>query len=174
MLRSSRLHRGLLGAQHDQTVDIWIDGHTVRVENRMYNIGQLVSTSVDAFPIGFDGGPLAAIWKRKWWLAVSFLVAVSAGVSIGVRLVALGILLGTVAQILQMLRNRATGYALTLETVFGAAPDVLFSRDAEAVHGLADAIGDAINHPPTTVEQYVVHGDLVQQTGNGNVAVQVR
>jgi hypothetical protein len=160
--------------QHERVVDIEIDGHTVKVGNRMYNIGNLASTTVDAFPIGFDGGRMAAIWARKWWLGISFLVAIESNTPIGVRLVALGILLATVAQIVFMLRGRATGYVLTLETVSGAAADVIVSRDPEAVYGVAQAIGDAINNPPKTVEQYVIHGDLVQQIGNNNVATQVR
>jgi uncharacterized membrane protein YjjB (DUF3815 family) len=161
-----------LTAEQDHTIDVRIDGYTVRVGNRMYNLGHVVSTSVDAFPIGFVGGPLAAVWSKKWWLIVSFIFAVTSGVSLGARLIAIGILLGTVGWIVEILRGRAVGYRLTLETAFGA--DILESRDPEVMHRLADAIGEAINHPPSTVEQYIVHGDLVQQNGDGNVAVQVR
>lgn len=160
--------------QHARDVDVSIDGYTVRVDDRIYNIGNLVCASVETFPIGFDGGVLAAIWAAKWPLGLGFCVAVSSGVSIGARLIALGVFLGAIGWTVRRLQGRAIGYALMFETSSGTAPDVLVSRDPDAVYGLADAIGDAINHPPRTVEQYVVHGDLVQQIGNDNVAVQVR
>jgi hypothetical protein len=97
---------------------------------------------------------------------------VSGGISIELRLVAIAILLGTVGNIVTVLGGRATGYRLTLETAFGA--EILESRDLDALYALEEGIGAAINHPPTTVEQYVIHGDLIQQTGEGNVAIQVR
>jgi hypothetical protein len=161
-----------LTVAYANTVDVLIDGYTMRVGNRVYNLGHVVSAGVESFPIGFDGGRMAAVWSKKWFLLVSFLVAVSANASIGLRVAGLVALLGTVGWIVLILRGRATGYQLTLTTALGT--DAIISRDPNAVYDLADAIGKAINHPPKTVEQYVVHGDLIQQIGNGNVAVQTR
>jgi hypothetical protein len=169
---ASRSRRRPLDDQQERTVDVCIDGYTVKVDNRRHNLGHLVSTRVDVFPIGFVGGPLAAVWARKWWLGISLLVSVSANISLGVRLAAIGILLGTIGNIVTMLQGRAIGYRLTLETAFGA--EILESRDPDALYDLEERIGAAINNPPKTIEQYVIHGDLIQQTGEGNVAIQVR
>jgi hypothetical protein len=160
-----------LAPEDEHVVDVSIDGYTVKVDSRMYNIGHLVSTRVDWFPIGFVGGRLAAIWSKKWWLLGSLLFTVAQD-PIAIRLVALGVLIGTIGVIVRMLQGRAIGYRLTLETPYGA--EIIETRDPGPLHELADAIGAAINNPPTTTEQYVIHGDLVQQTGNNNVAVQVR
>jgi hypothetical protein len=160
-----------LTLEDERVVDVSIDGYTVKVAGRMYNIGHLVSTRVDRFAIGFVGGPLAAIWSKKWWLLGGLLFTVSND-PIEIRLVAFLVLLGTIGVIVNMLRGRGTGYRLTLETAFGA--EIIETRDPAPLHELADAIGAAINNPPKTVAQYVIHGDLVQQTGNNNVAVQVR
>lgn len=160
-----------MAPEDEHVVDVSIDGYTVTVGNQMYNIGHLVSTRVDRFPIGFVGGRLAAIWSKKWWLLGSVLFAAAKN-PIGIRLIALLVLIGTVGVIVDMLKSRAIGYRLTLETAFGV--EMIETRDPAPLHQLAAAIRAAINNPPKTVEQYVIHGDLVQQTGDNNVAVQVR
>ena len=93
--------------------------------------------------------------------------------SLGARLVVLALLVAQIVQIVRMLQNRATGYILKLETV-GAVRGVITSRDRDEVNALARRVAEAINNPPTTAKEFVVYGDLVQQTGNNNVATQVR
>ena len=47
---------------------------------------------------------------------------------------------------------------------------MITSRDRDEVNALARRVAEAINNPPTTAKEFVVYGDLVQQTGNNNVA----
>lgn len=160
-----------MALEDEHVVDVRIDGYTLKVGSRMYNIGHLVSTRVDRFAIGFVGGRLAAIWSKKWWLLGSLFFALAED-PVAIRLAAFLILVVTIAVIVRMVRGRGTGYRLTLKTASGA--EIIETRDPAPLYELAEAIGAAINHPPKTVAQYVIHGDLVQQTGNNNVAVQVR
>jgi len=78
-----------------------------------------------------------------------------------------------VVQIVRMLQHRATGYMLKLE-MMGTVTGVITSRDPDEMHALARRVAEAINNPPTTMKELIIYGDLVQQTGNNNVATQVR
>jgi hypothetical protein len=49
---------------------------------------------------------------------------------------------------------------------------VITSRDPEAINEPAREIAKEINNP--AAQKYVIYSDLVQQTGNNNVATQVR
>lgn len=140
--------------------------------SRMYNIGNLVGTTVDDYPIGFVGGPLDAIWSKKWRFFLLF-VAYAALNSPVIRLALLAALVAQIVEIVRMLQNRATGYMLKLETA-GSVTGVITSRDPDEVNKLARRVAEAINNPPTKAMEFIVHGDLVQQTGNNNVATQVK
>lgn len=158
---------------NEHSVDIVIEGSTMRVGNRMYNIGNLVGTTVDEYEIGFTGSTWQAIWSKRWQVLAILVVSAMASKVAWVQVLAWAGLIGTVVQIVKLKRDRATGYVLKLETA-GKITGVITSRDPEAINDLAQEVAEAINNPPATAQKYVIYGDLVQQTGNNNVATQVR
>ena len=168
-----RPRRSSLPTLNEHSVDVVIEGNTMRVRNRMYNIGNLVGTTVDEYEIGFTGSTWEAIWSKKWQVFAILVVSAIATDLWWVQLLAWAGLIATVVQIVKLKRDRATGYILKLETA-GKVTGVITSRDPEAINNLALEVAKAINNPPTTAQEYIIYGDLVQQTGNNNVATQVR
>lgn len=144
----------------------------MRVGNRMYNIGNLVGTTVDEYELGYTGTTWQAIWSKKWQVLAILVVSAIFEDQKVVGLLAWAALIATVVQIVKLTRDKATGYMLKLETA-GKITGVITSRDLDAINDLARKIAEAINNPSTTAEKYVIYGDLVQQTGNHNVATQV-
>jgi hypothetical protein len=161
-----------LVALREGAVDVVIEGHTMSMGNRMYNIGNLVGTTVADYPIGFVGGPFDAIRAKKWRFFFIFVAYVVLSSPVA-RLVLLAAFVAQVVEIVRMLQNRSTGYMLKLETA-GSVTGVITSQDPDEVNKLARRVAEAINNPPTTAKEFVIYGDLVQQTGNNNVATQVK
>lgn len=161
-----------MAAQDERDVKVVIEGHTLKVGKRMYNIGALVGTNVDEFPIGFDGGPGAAIWSKRWLIFIC-LIVLSLPVGTALRFLAVVGLIAIAVHILILLQRRDTGYMLVLETA-GKVTGVITSRDEKAISDLAHRVATAINHPPVTAETYTiqaVEGDLVQVKGDNNTTI---
>jgi hypothetical protein len=161
-----------LAAQDERDVEVVIEGHTLKVGKRMYNIGTLVGTNVDEFPIGFDGNPAAAIWSKKR-LILFCLIVFALPVGTPLRLLALAGLIAIAVRIVIMLQRRDTGYMLVLDTA-GKVTGVITSRDEKAISDLSHRVAAAINHPPITAETYTiqaVEGDYVHVTGDNNTTV---
>lgn len=160
-------------------VEVVIEGSTMEIGNRMYNIANLVGTSVYEYPIGFDGGLLRALRSKKWRLIVplvGLLVLGGSGKPTGtvvlLELVLFAFVLVTIVQIVQMLGRRDTGYMLQLETA-GTITGVVQSRDREAIQGLARRVSEATNNPPATALHLIVNeGTIVNQHGDGNIGQQ--
>jgi hypothetical protein len=176
--------RGSRVSDKNGGVDVTIEGSTMHVGNRMYNIGNLVGTSIDAYNIGFDGGPVKAVWLEKWRLlaiAVGLYALASYGGSAGIGSGTISLLEGililaavvVIVQIVRKLRKRATGYILQLETS-GAVTGVLASRDPGAIRGLAKLVADATNNPPANaIHTYVNQGTIINQRGDRNIGQQM-
>ncbi len=121
----------------------------MHIGNRMYDIGNLVATSIGTRHVGFQGGPLKAIWSKKrrfLLIAVGLLIlgsiedptgAVYLGEAALVVLAAV-----TVTQIVRMLRERRIDYVLQLETS-GSITGIVAIPDPDAIRKLAKLVADA-------------------------------
>jgi Family of unknown function (DUF6232) len=164
-------------SQDASGIDVTIQGNTMEVGNEMYHLGNISRVSTFTHLIGFHGGPLRAIWVKKWWLLGS-VILIAAGSSSG-TLLAIGViaLLATIARIYWMLTHKSTEYVLRLESA-GVVRGVLASEDAGRIEEIVKLVSGAIRNPPVTAQHIhlpnvrKIDKTEINQYGAGSTGIQ--
>lgn len=144
--------------QDGDGVDVLIEHNTMQVGNEIYHLGNIARVSTYVRMIGFQGGPLKAIWSKRLQIIlilVGLLVFGSSDDGAAHLVVALLLLaaVATIIQIVRMLQGQGSAYVLLIESS-GVVRGVLESHNQDVIGEIVDLISRSIRNPPVRIERH--------------------